>query len=108
VVQGVNEEIVASAEKIAQKFEGELAIDLQLMETDNNASADDDSSSDAATHGAAVGDDEMEAKPEAVSADEKARVEEIARLLREEEEKGVAGRMAAFARLVGLWTQATQ
>lgn len=105
---GVNEEIVASAEKIAQKFEGELAIDLQLMETENSATADDDDSSDATTHGAAVGDDEVEAKSEAVSADEKARVEEIAHLLREEEEKGVAGRMAAFARLVGLWTQATQ
>ncbi len=106
MVQGVNEEIVTSAEKIAQKFEGELAIDLQLMETEDSASADD--SSDATTHGAAAGNHEMETKPEAVSADEKARVEEIARLLREEEEKGVAGRMAAFARLVGLWTQATQ
>jgi hypothetical protein len=104
----VNEEIVVSAERIAQKFEGELAIDLQLMETDENRGGDDGQDATAVNGTAVVDEGEAAAeenKPLAFSADEKARVEEIARLLREEEVKGVAGRMAAFARLVGLWTQ---
>jgi hypothetical protein len=76
------------------------------METDENHGGDDGQDATAANgmvdEGEAAAEED---KPLAFSADEKARVEEIARLLREEEVKGVAGRMAAFARLVGLWTQ---
>jgi hypothetical protein len=97
----VNEEIVMSAERIAHKFEGELAIDLQLMKE----SADSEQPNRDSEEGVDAMDEEEAV--DAVTEEERARVGEIAGLLREEEEKGVAGRMATFGRLVSLWSEAT-
>lgn len=91
----MGEDIVSTAEKIASKFEGELTLDLELMR---------------AAHGEAS-NEASDTTPRAIDAqaelgeDERMRLIEINRLLREEEEvKGVSERMANFARLLGLWS----